>query len=100
MARIEFRDFDREFIRLARSLEKSRTESDGVDVANHAHSSDLPDSMAILRMVALVGLVAAIVLVFYAFTIHPVLGVSGIFVSPAIPLGLTVLVDRVRRMRL
>jgi hypothetical protein len=99
MARIEFRDFDREFIRLARSLEKRRVESDGVDVANHAHPPDLPGGMATLRMVAIIGLVAAIVFVVYAFTIHPLLGVSGIFVSPAFPLGLTVLVDRIRWMR-
>jgi len=96
---MECRDFDREFIRLARSLEKRRAESEGVDVANHAHRSDLPGGMTTLRMVALVGLVAAIVFVVYAFTIHPLLGVSGIFVSPAIPLGLTVLADRLRRMK-
>ncbi len=67
-----------------------------------AQRSERPErrhGLAWLRAVALLGVAAAVTGIVYAFTIHPLMGVAGIFVSPGVPLGLTVLADRIGRLR-
>lgn len=99
MNSLESRDLDREFASVTRSLEIRRPRADRFHVAHQAERPEPPHGLAWLRAIAAVGVAAAIAGIVYAFTIHPLLGVTGIFASPGIPLGLMVLADRFGRLR-
>ncbi len=92
-------DLEREFARMTRPLEIARRQADRVRVVNPPeHRAER--GLFSLRAIAALGVVAAVAFVIYAFTLHPLLGVTGFFVSPGIPLGLTILTDRLRRMKI
>ncbi len=104
MRRAELHDSDGEFHRVTRSLQLKHQRADWVRVPPISNRSDDrtdgPGRMWSLRLAALAGAILAIGLLFIAFTVHPALGVVGLFVSPGLPLGLVVLADRIWGMRI
>ncbi len=97
MGERETEEIDREFARVARSLQMVVRRADRRKVADQSAKQGRSGLLG-LRAVAAIGAAIAIAFVFYAFTLHPVFGLAGTFVSPAVPLGLTVLAERLFRM--